>query len=160
MKTTKSTLDWKRWTALLGAAAILGVSGCADRNNNGQPDSPATPAEVGNATSSAGKTAGNAAEGTGDVATQSAITGKIKTALLADSSVGATKINVDTVENTKTVTLSGEVTNAAQKTLAEKIAKKEAPDYKVDNKLTVKGGASPVMNKGKADNGKMKKKTP
>lgn len=154
MKTTKSKLDWKRWNALLGAAAIVGiagVAGCADRNNNGQPDSAATSGEISNAADTAGQATENAAEGTADVATQSAITGKIKTALLADASVGATGINVDTVEDTKTVTLSGEVTNAAQKTLAEKIAKKEAPDYKVDNKLTVKGGASPVMSNEKAD---------
>lgn len=150
MKTTKSTLDWKRWNALLGAAAIVGiagVAGCADRNDNGQPDSAATPGEVGNAADTAGQATENAVEGTADVATQSAITGKIKTALLGDASIGATKIDVDTVEDTKTVTLTGEVTNGAQKTLAEKIAKKEAPDYKVDNKLTVKGGASPMMDK-------------
>jgi osmotically-inducible protein OsmY len=163
MKMTKNKLAWKRWSTLLGAAAIVsivGVAGCADRNDNGQPDSAATPGEINNATDTAGQAtenaadatanaAGNAAESTADVATQSAITGKIKTALLADTSVGATKIDVDTVEDTKTVTLSGEVTNAAQKTLAEKIAKKQAPDYKIDNKLTVKGGASPVMDKKK-----------
>ena len=171
MKTSKSKLDWKRWTALLGAAAILGVSGCADRNNNGQPDSAATSGEVANATDnagdaagnvgdaagnvadSAGKTAANAADDTADVASQITITGKIKTALLADTSLGATGINVDTVASTKTVTLSGQVTNAAQKKLAEAIAKKEAPGYKVDNKLAVKGGASPVMK-----NDKMNKK--
>lgn len=154
MKMTKSKLNWKRWNALLGAAAIVGiagVAGCADRNNNGQPDSAATSGEIGNAADTAGQATENAVEGTADVASQSAITGKIKTALLADASIGATKIDVDTVEDTKTVTLSGEVTNAAQKTLAEKIAKKEAPDYKVDNKLTVKGGASPVMSKDKMD---------
>lgn len=166
MKAARSTMDWKRWSALLGAVAILGVAGCADRNDNGQPESPATSGEISNAADNTGDAAGNAAgnaagatgnaasnvaEGAADVATQSATTGKIKTALLADSSVGATKINVDTVEDTKTVTLSGEVTNAAQKTLAEKIAKKEAPGYKVDNKLTVKGGASPVMNKDKTE---------
>ncbi len=148
MKSTKSKLDWKRWNALLGAAVIVGiagVAGCADRNDNGQPDSAATPGEVGNAADTAGDAAGNAAEGTADVASQSATTGKVKTALLADASVGATGIDVDTVEDTKTVTLSGEVTNDAQKTLAERIAKKEAPGYKVDNKLTVKGGASPAM---------------
>jgi osmotically-inducible protein OsmY len=153
MKTTKSKLEWKRWSTLLGAAAVVGtvgLAGCADRNNNGQPDSAATSGEVANAADTAGQATENAAEATADVATQGGITGKINAAYAADSSLSALKINVDTVEDTKTVTLSGEVTNAAQKTLAEKIAKKEAPDYKVDNKLTVKGGASPVMDGKKA----------
>ena len=156
MRTSKSNSDWKRWSALLGAATILGVAGCTDTNNNGQPDSAATPGQVENAADTAGQAtenavettgevAGNVAEGAADVATQGTINTKINAAYAADNSLSALKINVDVVEDTKTVTLKGEVTNAAQKNLAEKIAKKEAPDYKVDNQLTVKGGASPMM---------------
>jgi osmotically-inducible protein OsmY len=162
MKMTKSKLDWKRWSALLGAATVLGVAGCTDTNNNGQPDSAATPGQVEDAADTAGQATENAAEATGDaasnvaegaadVATQGAINTKINAAYAADNSLSALKINVNVVEDTKTVTLKGEVTNAAQKNLAEKIAKKEAPDYKVDNQLTVKGGASPMMNNDAAD---------
>jgi osmotically-inducible protein OsmY len=56
---------------------------------------------------------------------------------MADSSIDATKIDVDTDENTKTVTLKGSVATAAQKASAERIAKAKAEGYTVRNSLTV-----------------------
>ena len=62
----------------------------------------------------------------------------VKTALMADDIVDASDINVDTFHETKTVVLKGTVPTAEQKTLAGRIAAREAEGYKVDNQLTVK----------------------
>jgi len=62
---------------------------------------------------------------------------QIKSALMADKSVDATGIDVDTNGTTKTVTLKGHVPSAAQKASAARIAKSKAPDYTVVNALTV-----------------------
>jgi two-component system response regulator HydG len=60
-----------------------------------------------------------------------------KTALMADAAIDASTIDVDTDENTKTVTLKGSVPNAAQKASAERIAKDKAEGYRVRNLLVV-----------------------
>lgn len=62
----------------------------------------------------------------------------VKAALMADASVDASDINVDTYQETKTVVLKGSVATAAQKEEAGRIASREAAGYKVDNQLTVK----------------------
>jgi hypothetical protein len=140
------TAQTSQWTKLLGASAILlvGVAGCADRNNNGQPDSVATEGQVANAADNAGDAASSAASKAGQAASNAAdsfgnvaknlddaatITPKVKTAL-GNSPV-----------------LNGSVKNAAQSKFAEATAKKNAPGYKVVNKLKVSGGASPVQKK-------------
>ena len=62
----------------------------------------------------------------------------VKSALMADSTVDASDINVDTYHETKTVVLKGSVPTAAQKDEAGRIAAREAEGYKIDNQLTVK----------------------
>jgi hypothetical protein len=62
----------------------------------------------------------------------------VKAALMADSTVDASDINVDTYHETKTVVLKGSVPTASQKTEAGRIAAREAEGYKVDNQLVVK----------------------
>ena len=64
-------------------------------------------------------------------------TAEIKTALMADKTIDATSINVDTYADTKTVVLRGSVPTAAQREQAERIAVAKAPGYRVDNKLAV-----------------------
>ena len=138
----------KKLSALLGAVAVIGVAGCAERNDNGQPESPATGAEINNSLDKAGDAVGNAATGAGaamENVDDSVMTPKIKTALGANASLDGSSINVTSKDSG--ITLSGTVLNAAQKTLAEKIAKQQAPTYKITNNLKVTGGASPVMNK-------------
>ena len=61
---------------------------------------------------------------------------------MADSTVDASDINVDTFHETKTVVLKGSVPTAAQKTEAGRIAAREADGYKVDNQLVVKPASS------------------
>lgn len=149
-----------KWSALLGASAIalMSVAGCADRNNNGQPDSPATPPEIGKAMEKAGDKTANAVTAVGNTVVKgtekmakagknlddaATMTPKVKTALGQNPTLAGSNINVDTTD--KNVTLSGTVKNAAQKNVAGQIAGKNAPGYVVVNKLMVAGGASPMM---------------
>jgi len=91
-------------------------------------------AEGREAASDSRRTAGNA----GAVAGAATETMDVKTALMADASVDASEINVDTMHQTKTVVLKGSVATAAQKTAAGKIAAREAEGYRIDNQLTVR----------------------
>jgi hypothetical protein len=61
----------------------------------------------------------------------------VKTALMADRTVDASHINVDTFHETKTVVLKGSVKSATQRDEAARIAAAEAPGYRIDNQLTV-----------------------
>ena len=64
-------------------------------------------------------------------------TADIKTALMAAENIPSMDIDVDTNAAAKTVTLSGTVRTADQKAEAERIAKREAPDFKINNQLKV-----------------------
>lgn len=77
--------------------------------------------------------AGDAVAGAGDAAIY---TPKIKTALGAEAALSGSKINVDTLSDKKIIALSGTVKSNAQKTMAEAIAKKNAPtNYTIQNEL-------------------------
>ena len=62
----------------------------------------------------------------------------VKGALMADSSVDATRIDVDTDYKTKTVTLSGYVPTETERNMAEVIAKARAEGYTLVNNLQVR----------------------
>ena len=61
----------------------------------------------------------------------------VKSALMADRTVDASHINVDTFHETKTVVLKGSVKTATLRDEAARIAAAEAPGYRIDNQLTV-----------------------
>jgi hypothetical protein len=61
----------------------------------------------------------------------------VKSALMADRTVDASHINVDTFHETKTVVLKGSVKTATQRDEAARIAQSEAPGYRIDNQLTI-----------------------
>ena len=61
----------------------------------------------------------------------------VKSALMADRTVDASHVNVDTMHETKTVVLKGSVKTATQRDEAARIAAAEAPGYRIDNQLTV-----------------------
>ena len=61
----------------------------------------------------------------------------VKSALMADRTVDASHINVDTLHETKTVLLKGSVKTATQRDEAARIAAAEAPGYRIDNQLLV-----------------------
>ena len=69
----------------------------------------------------------------------------VKAALMADSSIDASHIDVDTDASAKTVTLKGSVPSRNQRAAADKIAREKAEGYTIVNQLTVtaKSGAPP-----------------
>jgi predicted small secreted protein len=93
--------------------------------------------DVGDAAERAGEAVAGAVRGAAPAADAAKQTLDVKTALMADSAIDASRIDVDTDEKTKTVTLKGSVPNAAQKASAERIARNKAGGYKVRNLLTV-----------------------
>jgi len=97
---------------------------------------------AGDATANA---AGHAADATRDAAASAANVGdaaqqtaQIKSALMADASINASTIDVDTEASTKTVTLKGRVRSATEKASAARIAADKAPGYRVANNLEVR----------------------
>jgi hyperosmotically inducible periplasmic protein len=130
----------KRIVALMLAVATLGgalVAGCAQDD---RAEAGADMREGANQTAhTADNVADDAARGAGDVADatgDAAMTGTVKSALLADTEVGALDINVDTVG--ETVHLKGTVSTEAQKMRAENIARETAGgNYRIENHLVV-----------------------
>jgi len=139
----------------LGAAVVLalgGLSGCnrdADNMNAPtNPDStttapvtpPATP-PADTTTTAPPMTAPAPAPGAdadrsaGQTVDDAGVTAKVKAALLAESGVDGTKINVDTFNGR--VTLKGEVPNQGQIDRAMQVAKGIEGVKEVDNRLTV-----------------------
>ena len=78
-----------------------------------------------------------AAEGAGGAVKAAIETIDVKSALMADRTVDASHINVDTSHETKTVVLKGSVKTATQRDEAARIAAAEASGYRIDNQLTV-----------------------
>ena len=92
-----------------------------------------------NTAENAGQAAGNVAKEAGEAVGGAAMTGTVKSALIAANDLDATKINVDTHDNT--VHLQGTVPSEDQKKRAETIAKTIAgKDYTIKNDLKVGGG--------------------
>ena len=78
--------------------------------------------------------AGREAVKAADAATTTA---SVKSALMADKAVDATRIDVDTDGPARVVTLRGSVPNDVQRASAERIARAKAPGYTVVNELKV-----------------------
>ena len=97
--------------------------------------------EASDATKRAGEAvAESAADATRDaaVATEAAATTtSVKSALMANKSVDASKIDVDTDSSAKVVTLRGSVKSDAQRASAERIARDKAEGYTVVNELKI-----------------------
>ena len=86
----------------------------------------------------AGHTAGQVGEEFAERAGAAWETVDVKGALMADASVDATRIDVDTDYKTKTVTLAGYVPSETERNMAEVIAKARADGYTVVNNLQVR----------------------
>jgi osmotically-inducible protein OsmY len=86
----------------------------------------------------AGKTAGQVGEELAEKAGAAWETLDVKSALMADASVDATRIDVDTDSRTRTLTLSGYVPTDAERMRAESVAKAKATGYTVVNNVQVR----------------------
>jgi BON domain-containing protein len=135
------------WTRALAVAALaaLPALGCTaqakkDRSAEERETPPSGRPEGSDEAPSASeaardvKDAAQDAAGTVDAAKQVA---DVKLALMADPGVDASGINVDADEATKTIHLKGTVPAAAQKAVAERIARDKAEGWKIHNMLTV-----------------------
>ena len=135
--------------AIAGAAACdktaRGIKQDADQAAAATRDERAQASETARAVGqdakeAAGKVA-NAAADAGEELAERASAAKesvdVKAALMADPSVDATRLDVSTDYRTRTLTLSGYVSTAAERAAAEAIAKKRAEGYTVVNNLTV-----------------------
>ena len=98
----------------------------------------ATEHAVGDAVATTGKAVGDAAAATGRTIDAAAQTADIKTALMADKTVDASHINVDTYVSTKTVVLKGHVATSAQRERAAQIAAEKAASFRINNELEVR----------------------
>lgn len=94
-------------------------------------------ADAKEATADASAATKEAAASTGGAVAAAIETIDVKSALMADRTVDASHINVDTIHETKTVVLKGSVKTATQRDEAARIAAAEAPGYRLDNQLTV-----------------------
>lgn len=94
-------------------------------------------ADAKEATADASAASKEAATSAGGAIAAAVETIDVKSALMADRTVDASHINVDTFHETKTVVLKGSVKTATQRDEAARIAAAEAPGYRVDNQLTV-----------------------
>ena len=116
------------------AFAVMGAA-CDNTARGVKQDAAEAKADAKDASADAKAEAKDEAAEAIDAATE---TIDVKTALMADDTVDASDINVDTFHETKTVVLKGSVPTAAQKTEAGRIAAREAEGYKIENQLVVK----------------------
>ncbi len=96
------------------------------------------------ATKEGARMAGEAVGGIGD---KLELTPKIKAALIADKSIDASTLNVDTIAESKMVVIKGIVPSAETKSRVTRVAQKVLDDtsegksgYKIKNDVTVGGG--------------------
>ncbi|MCC7043054.1 MAG: BON domain-containing protein [Acidobacteria bacterium] len=130
------------------AITVMGAA-CSERTENSAAEAARETQEAasdaasdaarvtGEAASDATAAAGEALDNAGRAADAAVETMDVKAALVADTRIDASGVNVDTNHNTKTVMLKGVVPTTAQKTLAEQIAMKQAAGYRVQNNLAV-----------------------
>lgn len=102
--------------------------------------SPTTGQKIENTADKTGDKVESAAEKTGEFLSDSALTAKVKTALIAEDDLKSMRINVDSKHGV--VTLTGELPTAAMVTQAETATKGVKGVKEVHNNLTVKAGKS------------------
>lgn len=131
--------------ALIGGFALAGCSNTAagvekDAERNAAAAAAATAdtrESAAEATRDASAATRDAAANAGGAVAAAIETIDVKSALMADRTVDASHVNVDTFHETKTVVLKGSVKTATQRDEAARIAAAEAPGYRIDNQLTV-----------------------
>jgi hyperosmotically inducible protein len=114
-----------RWVTLTLAAAALGTLACSPRDRD----------EFTSAARSTQSEARQATQAAAKVIDDSAITAKVKSALLTDQSVKGMNIRVETEAGT--VTLSGSVSTQAERTQAEAVAASVEGVKNVVNRISV-----------------------
>ncbi len=122
--------------SIFGTLAV--VAACSNTAKGVEKDADKAADQTAAATEGAGTKMAAATDSVGASVGGAMNTADVKTALLADSRISATDINVDSDNANKTLTLKGTVPMKSQIAIAEEIAKGKAPEYSIVNKLTVK----------------------
>ena len=120
------------------ATLVVFASACSNTAKGVAKDADQATDKAAAATQDAGMKVAAATDSVGASVGGAFNTADVKTALLADTRISATDINVDSDNTNKTLTLKGTVPANAQIAIAEEIAKSKAPEYRVVNRLTVK----------------------
>ena len=120
------------------ATIVVFASACSNTGEGMKKDADQAADKAAAATQDAGTKMAASTDSVGASVGGAMNTADVKTALLADSRISATDINVDSDNANKTLTLKGTVPSKAQIAIAEEIAKSKAPEYRVVNMLTVK----------------------
>ena len=115
---------------LCAAGAIGALAACSPQDRTAADTKRTTPA-----TSTAPSSVESGADNTKRAASDTAITAKVKSALLADEKVKGMKIDVETKEGT--VTLTGKATSPAEKEQAERLAAAVEGVRNVVNRISV-----------------------
>jgi osmotically-inducible protein OsmY len=141
--------------AIIAAASIAVVAACRNTAEGLKQDTAKAEAEtrderaqakeaakdVADDAAQAARTVGRMAANAGEEVAERASALKenvnIKSALMADPAVDATRIDVDVDYRTRTVTLNGYVPTQGERDRAEAVAKEKAPGYKVVNNIGV-----------------------
>jgi len=125
----------------LGTIASVGLlAGCEQKTTTRSPDgTSATTTTVTNPAPDATAAAKSTADKVGNVIEDSAITAKVKTALLADPDVKGLMIDVDTKNGV--VTLKGTADKSSNRDRAVAIAKDTSGVKSVDSQLVVKASS-------------------
>jgi len=136
--TYSGSFDMKTYQTMAAAALLALMTACGNTADGAKKDAENAADKTAEAASAAGDKTAEAAAATGNAMSGAAETGQIKTALLANTALDASDINVDTDEGKKTVTLKGTVPAESHKKLAGEIAAAKAMGYTVMNELTIK----------------------
>ena len=131
-----------------GAAIDTGAKKAGDAITTGAAKTVDAAKEGGRMAGEAVGGVGKAVAGAGD---KLELTPKIKAALIADKTIDASSLNVDTMADTKTIVIKGSVSSADKKNLVTQVAQKALADtnegkagYKIKNEVTV-GPPGPKM---------------
>ena len=119
-----------RLMVLSAAGAIAALAACSPQDRTAADTKRTAPA-----TSTAQSSMERGADNTKRAASDTAITAKVKSALLADEKVKGMKIDVETKEGT--VTLTGSATSPAEKEQAERLASSVEGVRNVVNRISV-----------------------
>jgi osmotically-inducible protein OsmY len=127
----------KAWLGTLGVITLALVTLACEDTSRAKEEGREAAGEAADAANRAADKAGEAAGEAGDEIAAAKQTFDVKAALTADTTIDASHIDVDTNDDTRTVTLKGTVPTAEQKAAAERIAREKAEGYTVSNQLTV-----------------------
>jgi osmotically-inducible protein OsmY len=130
-------MSFKNGYLAIALMSGLSVVACSNTAAGVEKDAAAAAEKAKPAAEDAAAATKDAARDAGGAIAAAVETIDVKSALMADRTVDASHINVDTFHETKTVVLKGSVKTATQRDEAARIAAAEAPGYRIDNQLQV-----------------------